>query len=89
MNDNKVKLNKKYVFNTGVSAYTSTYNRIVIYADYFMQGGNRMVQGGGLYTHCFEEAGEEGALSMAVGGAYRWKDAFIPIIKIYTHRLVI
>ncbi len=64
-------------------------DKIVFYTDVFIQGGNRLIQGGGLYTHCFDEKGEEGSLSVAVGGAFRWKDAFIPIIKLYTHQLSI
>ncbi len=89
MNDNKVKLNKKYVFNTGVSAYTSTYNRIVIYADYFMQGGDRLLQGGFLYSHNFDHTGDEARLSVSGGAVYRFKDAMIPVVKLNTNKLSI
>jgi type IX secretion system PorP/SprF family membrane protein len=89
MNDNDVKLNKKWVFNTGLSAYTSTYNRIVIYADYFMQGADRMAQGGFLYTHNFDHTGDDARLSVSGGAVYRWKDAIIPVIKINTNKLSI
>ena len=89
MNDNDIRLNKKWVFNTGLSAYTSTYNRIVIYADYFMQGANRMAQGGFLYTHNFDHTGDEARLSLSGGAVYRWKDALIPVVKINTNKLSI
>jgi type IX secretion system PorP/SprF family membrane protein len=82
-----VRLNRKWGLNGGLSAWLKNMGKIVFYADYFMQGGNRMIQGGGLYTHCFDEPDEEGGLSIAVGGALRWKDAFIPIIKLQTHQL--
>lgn len=82
-----VKLNRKWGLNAGLSAWINNMDKFVLYADCFMQGGNRLIQGGGLYTHCFDEAGEEGSLSIAVGGALRWKDAFIPIIKLQTHQL--
>jgi hypothetical protein len=82
-----VRLNRKWCVNGGLSAWISKMDKIVFYADYFMQGGNRMVQGGGLYTHSFDENGEDGSLSIAVGGALRWKDAFVPIIKLYTHQI--
>ena len=82
-----VRLNRKWGLNGGLSAWINNMDKIVFYADYFMQGGNRLLQGGGLYTHCFDEAGEDGSLSIAVGGALRWKDAFIPIIKLHTHQL--
>jgi type IX secretion system PorP/SprF family membrane protein len=82
-----VRLNRKWGLNGGLSAWISNMDKFVFYADYFMQGGNRMLQGGGLYSHCFDENGEEGSLSIAVGGALRWNDAFIPIIKLQTHQL--
>jgi type IX secretion system PorP/SprF family membrane protein len=82
-----VHLNRKWVVNGGLSTYVNDLDKIVLYADYFIQGGNRMLQGGGLYTHSFDESGEEAALSVALGAAWRWKDAFIPIIKLYTHNL--
>jgi len=85
--DYDVRLNRKWVINGGLSAYVNDLDKLVLYADYFIQGGSRMLQGGGLYTHSFDESGEEAALSIAIGAAYRWKDAFIPIIKLYTHNL--
>jgi type IX secretion system PorP/SprF family membrane protein len=89
MADNDIRLNKKWVFNTGISAYTSTFSRIVVYADYFLQGGNRMAQGGFLYTRNFDPDGDDARLSLSVGAVYRWKDAFIPVIKINTDKLSI
>ena len=89
MVDNDIRLNKKWVFNTGLSAYTSTYNRVVIYADYFMQGGDKLAQGGFLYTHNFDHTGDEARLSLSGGAVYRWKDALIPVIKINTNKLSI
>lgn len=87
MNDNKIRLNKKWVFNTGVSAYTSTYNRIVIYADYFIQGGSRMAQGGFLYSHNFDHTGDDARFSLSGGAVYRVKDALIPVVKLNTNKL--
>jgi type IX secretion system PorP/SprF family membrane protein len=89
MRDNEIRLNKKWVFNTGLSAYTSTYNRIVIYADQFMQGANKMTQGGFLFTHNFDHTGDDARLSLSGGAVYRWKDAIIPVIKINTNKLSI
>ena len=89
MNDNEITLNKKWVFNTGLSAYTNTYNRIVIYADYFMQGGDRLAQGGFLFSHNFDHTGDNARLSLSGGAVYRWKDALIPVVKINTEKLSI
>ena len=85
--DYDVRLNRKWGLNGGLSAWINNMDKVVFYADYFMQGGNRMIQGGGLYSHSFDENGDEAVLSIAVGGAFRWKDAFVPIIKLYTHQL--
>ena len=89
MNDSEITLNKKWVFNTGLSAYTNTYNRIVIYADYFMQGGDRLAQGGFLFSHNFDHTGDNARLSLSGGAVYRWKDALIPVVKINTEKLSI
>jgi type IX secretion system PorP/SprF family membrane protein len=89
LSDNDIRLNKKLVFNTGLSAYTSTFNRIVIYADYFIQGGNRMAQGGFLFTRNFDPDGDDSRLSLSGGAVYRYKDAVIPVIKLNTNRLAI
>jgi type IX secretion system PorP/SprF family membrane protein len=89
MADNNIRLNKKWVFNTGLSTYTNTFNRIVIYADYFMQGGDKMAQGGFLFTHNFDEAGDDAKLALSGGLVYRYKDAIIPVIKLNTNKLLI
>lgn len=86
-NDYDVKLNRKMVFNGGMSTWINDLDKLVVYADYFVQGGNRMAQGGLLYTHSFDETGEENSMSIAAGGVYRWKDAFIPVVKLYTANL--
>ena len=82
-----VRLNRKWGLNAGLSAWINNQDKLVFYADYFMQGGDRLIQGGGLYTHSFDETGEEATLSVAIGGTLRWQDAFVPIIKLYTHQL--
>jgi type IX secretion system PorP/SprF family membrane protein len=87
MLDNEIKLNKKLVFNAGFSVYTNESDRIFIYGDYFMQGGDRMMQAGFLYTHNFDLTGDYSRLSFSGGAAYRWKDALIPIIKLNTNNL--
>ena len=89
MADNNVRLNKKWVFNAGLSTYTNVYDRIVVYADYFIQGGNRMAQGGLLYTHNFDHTGDDARLSLSGGAVYRWKDALIPVVKINTNKMSI
>jgi type IX secretion system PorP/SprF family membrane protein len=85
--DYDVRLNKKWVINAGLSAWTSEVDKIVVYADYFIQGGDRLAQGGVLLSHSFDETGAEATMSIAAGATYRWKDAFIPVLKLYTNKL--
>ncbi|MBD0294682.1 MAG: type IX secretion system membrane protein PorP/SprF, partial [Flavisolibacter sp.] len=79
---NDIRLNKKWVFNRGLSAPTSEYDRITFYADYFMQGGNHQIQGGMMYKHDVLQMGDEETVSLSAGGFYRWNDAFIPVLEL-------
>jgi type IX secretion system PorP/SprF family membrane protein len=84
-----VRLNRKWGVNGGLSASINEVDRIVVYADCFVQGGNRLIQGGGLYTHSFDYTGEEATFSIAAGAVYRWQDALAPVLKLYTGKLSI
>lgn len=87
--DNDIRLNKKWVFNAGISTFTSTFDKLTIYGDYFMQGGNRLAQGGLLFTHSFDAEGDDALLALSGGMAYRWKDALIPVVKLKAKKLSI
>lgn len=89
MADNDIRLNEKLVFNAGISTFTSTFDKLTVYGDYFMQGGNRLAQGGLLFTHSFDAEGDEALLALSGGLAYRWKDALIPVVKIKAKKLSI
>jgi type IX secretion system PorP/SprF family membrane protein len=79
---NDIVLNKKYVLNAGFSAPVGDVNRVVMYADYFMQGGSRQVQGGVLVNHDLVQYDEDQKISISAGAFYRWKDAFMPVVKL-------
>lgn len=87
MNDNEVRLNQKYAFNMGFSAYTNTFNRILIYADHSRQGGNRVTQGGFLFIHNFDPDGDEARFAVSGGGVYRFNDALIPVVRITANKV--
>lgn len=80
---NDIVLNRKYVLNGGLSAPTSDYSKIILYADYFTQGGNRQAQGGFIYKHDLIIVDDE-SLSISGGIIIRWNDidAIIPLIKL-------
>jgi type IX secretion system PorP/SprF family membrane protein len=70
-----------------LSRKTNTDNKLVIYADHFRQGANRITQAGFLYSHNFVPADEETQLSVSAGVVYRWNDALIPVAKLNRNKL--
>jgi len=87
MNDNDIRLNQKYAFNLGFSAYTNTFDRIVVYADHSRQGGNRVSQGGFLYIHNFDTDGDNARFSVSGGACYRLQDALIPVVRVTANKV--
>lgn len=83
---NDIRLNEKYVFNFDVSFNVGDYNRIVLYGDYFRQGGASQGQGGFLFSHEMSN-GEDNSEVILSGGLYnRWNDAIIPVLNLDFHR---
>ena len=79
---NDIILNHKWVVNAGFSAPISDADRLIFYADYFMQGGARQVQGGLMLNHDLVQADEEQKISVSGGMFYRGKDALMPVVKL-------
>ncbi|SIS79417.1 type IX secretion system membrane protein, PorP/SprF family [Filimonas lacunae] len=80
--NSNVYLERKFGFNAGATIPTSDFNRVVLYGDYFMQGGNRQFLGGILYGNdLIQNYDDENVFSLYFGGYYRWNDALIPVIK--------
>ncbi|MGG9962969.1 PorP/SprF family type IX secretion system membrane protein [Ferruginibacter sp. SUN106] len=79
---NDIILNKKWVVNGGFAAPLSDENRLIMYLDYFMQGGARQGQGGFMLNHDLVQYDEEQKISISGGVFYRWKDAFMPVVKL-------
>lgn len=86
---NDIRLNKKLVFNAGLSAPTSDFDRVIFYMDYFMQGGNNQFQGGAMFKHDLLQEGDEESLSLSAGAFYRWNDAVVPVLKLDYYKLAI
>ncbi len=87
--DNDIRLNPKLVVNGGLSLPASEYDRLIIYADIFTQGGNLQGQGGVLLNHTFLEYEDEQNLAFGAGAFLRWNDAFIPVIRFEYYKLQI
>ncbi|MFM2326936.1 MAG: hypothetical protein RIR31_1138 [Bacteroidota bacterium] len=79
---NDITLNKKWVVNAGLAAPVTDENRIILYVDYFMQGGSRQAQGGLLLNHDLVQYDEEQKVSISGGIFYRGNDAFMPVVKL-------
>jgi type IX secretion system PorP/SprF family membrane protein len=82
-----IVLNQKYVVNAGLSKSLNNENKIILYADYFMQGGARQVQGGLMLSHDFLNNNEDQKIALTGGVFYRSKDALIPVVKIDYNKL--
>ncbi len=85
-NNSDTRVQSKYVINGGITSQISDFNRLVGYVDYFIQGGNRQFLGGLLYETDIVQYDEKDNVSFAVGGFYRWNDAFIPVVNLTLHQ---
>jgi len=75
-------LNQKWVVNAGLSAPLSDDNKLIVYADYFMQGGAKQIQGGLLLSHDLISNDENLKTTISGGAFYRWNDALVPVLKL-------
>jgi type IX secretion system PorP/SprF family membrane protein len=82
-----IVLNPKWVINAGLSKPLNNVNKVIIYADYFMQGGARLIQGGLLLSHDFLGNSENQKTSFSGGLFYRYKDALVPVLKLDYNKL--
>ena len=81
-----IVLDKKLMINGGVSGKFGDNNTLILYADYFTQGGSSQMQGGFMYKHDLINEDETNTVSISAGSFLRWSDAVIPIIKLdYYH----
>jgi type IX secretion system PorP/SprF family membrane protein len=76
------KLAHKYIFNAGVNFMMNDYDKLTMYADYFMQGGARQLMMGVFYTHDLIQYDEDESVALTLGGIYRWNDALAPIVQL-------
>lgn len=81
----------KWVANGGLSIPHGDFNRVVLYADVFTQGGARQFQGGLLYKFNFvqEDADRDLGVNLSLGAFTRWADAVIPVVKLDYYKLAV
>jgi hypothetical protein len=77
-----IRLNKKIMINAGLSVPTGDNDKLILYGDYFTQGGNSQMQGGFIYQHDLVQMDEDDAISLSAGTFLRWNDAVMPLLKL-------
>jgi len=85
--NNDIRLNQRWMVNAGLSAPTGDKDRLILYGDFFRQGGHSGAQGGIMYRHDLVEMEEEYGVSLSLGGFYRWNDAVVPVVKLDYYNL--
>lgn len=85
--DNDITLNKKIVASGGLAVPTGDFDKFIIYADYFSQGGSSQAQGGFMYKHDLIQQDEDETVSLTGGVFLRWNDAVMPVIKLNYYKL--
>lgn len=77
-----VELNPKWVASAGVSLSVNDYSILTLQADHSRQGEYNETIAGASYTYrLFDDAGDIN-YAISFGGYLRWKDAFIPVVKL-------
>jgi type IX secretion system PorP/SprF family membrane protein len=84
--NNDVILNKKWGLNGGITMKINTDSKLVIYADHFEQGGDKLTQAGFLYSKNFLHTEEDSQFAVSAGAVFRLHDAIIPTVKINTNK---
>lgn len=86
---NTFEINRKWVFNAGLSVQVDDDNKLIFYGDYFRQGGSRQAQGGAIYQKDMLHTDNEETISFSTGALLRWNDAVIPVVKLDYYKLAV
>jgi type IX secretion system PorP/SprF family membrane protein len=80
--DATTELNPKLVFSTGVKWRVDDYSYFTLHADHSQQGPVKETIAGGLYSYNTGSFVDDEACVLHFGAFLRWKDAFIPVVKL-------
>lgn len=78
----KIELNPKYVFSAGLKLHVDDYSSFTIHGDHSKQGSVTETIAGALYSYKLGDYVDEASCTLHLGAFLRWKDAFIPVVKI-------
>ena len=77
-----VELDPKIVVSAGIKSIVNDYSFFTIQADYSSQGASQETIGGILYSYKLGNDPDVYPYVVSLGGFIRWKDAFIPVIRL-------
>ena len=80
--DARTELDPKYVFSAGVKVNIDDYSYFTIQADHSAQGASQETIAGALYSHKLGDFPDAPQYVVSLGAFLRWKDAFIPVLKL-------
>lgn len=83
--DPTVELNPKWVFSTGFRFGLNETSFFTIQADYSKQGSYNETIGGAMYSYNIGDDYGNPLYTLHMGAFLRWKDAFIPVVKLDYH----
>jgi type IX secretion system PorP/SprF family membrane protein len=77
-----VELDPKIVLSAGVKSIVNDYSFFTIQADWSRQGPDQETIGGVFYSYKLGDDPDNYTYTFSLGGFIRWKDAFIPVVKV-------
>lgn len=81
--NNEVHLPERWMLNGGFNMPVGERDKIVAFADYMLQGGNRQFLAGFMYgTKLVEYLEDDEPTSIYFGAFVRWGDAVMPMVKL-------
>lgn len=78
----QIELNPKWVVSGGVKFSVNEVSFLTLQADYSRQGNYNEAIGGAMYSYKIGDDYQNPDYIIHFGGYLRWKDAFIPVIKL-------
>ena len=80
--DARTELAPKYVYSAGVKVNIDEYSYFTFQADHSTQGAATETIGGAMYSHKLGDFPDAPQYVVSLGAFLRWKDAFIPVVKL-------
>jgi type IX secretion system PorP/SprF family membrane protein len=77
-----VELDPKVVISFGLKSIINDYSYFTLQGDWSRQGPDQETIGGVMYSYKLSEENDYNQYTFTIGGLVRWKDAFIPVIKL-------